>query len=82
MAWPKGKPRRVIVPGDTASESEHETQPAPRVKSVRLASMYGYITDDGVQRGWPAGHVVTDPDEIEELASRGAPFSEIMHHVD
>ncbi len=89
MPWPKGKPRRVIAPGATGQEiiasPEPERAPeekAPTIKSVRLASMYGYVTDDGYRRGWPADHVVTDPGEIDELVSRGAPFSEIIHHVD
>ena len=86
MAWPKGKPRRAIVPGVTdhkpAPEVEAVEFSGPRVKSVRLASIYGYLTDDGVRRGWPADHVVTDPDEIEELVSRGAPLNEVLYHVD
>jgi len=54
--------------------------PAPRtVKSVRLAAAYGYINDDGYQRGWPEDYTVTDAGEIAELMARGAPLKEFVY---
>lgn len=58
---------------------EHAAPASALPLAIRLTSTYGYITDDGVQRGWPADCVVTDPDEIAELTSRGAPLVEVSH---
>jgi len=47
-------------------------------ESVKLASPYGYDPEIEGQphKMWACGQVVTDPDEIKDLISRGAPLEE------
>jgi hypothetical protein len=43
------------------------------VERLRLVTPYAYYDDEGLFRAWPAGAVVTDPEEIGLLIMRGAP---------
>lgn len=50
--------------------------PEPPMAAVRMVSPFAYWSDEEapVLRQWPAGYVVTDPDEIADLMARKAPF--------
>ena len=73
----------LITPA-AAPAPEVETPPAAPVEpdlkaalpaSVTLDAPYGFIDDEGVNRYWNAGQVVTNSDDVALLVERLAPIS-------
>jgi hypothetical protein len=46
--------------------------PAPRPTKIRLTHAHGFIDEDGRDRFWKAGTVISGEDEIDLLTGRGA----------
>ena len=57
--------KRHVVREDDATELP---------QSLTLFAMFGYLDDEGQQKFWSAGQVVTDPDEMRDLIARGVLF--------
>jgi hypothetical protein len=64
------------MPKAPAKAQKDDGKPMPEAlpESVTLASLYGFMDDDGAVHMWSPGQVVTDPAEIETLLERDAPL--------
>lgn len=63
-------------PSAKAQKDDGKPMPATLPDSITVTAQYGYYDDGGTLKMWQEGHIVTDPDVIEDLLERDAPVIE------
>jgi hypothetical protein len=69
--------KTAIGPAPDGSSFKNDAPIVAIAKFVKMASHFGYWTEEGVLRSWFEGQIVTDKADIADLIGRKAPIVEV-----
>lgn len=72
-----GKNRAGVIKAIDAEAAKRAPAKPQQPAKIKVVRPHGFITDDGANRHWNQGQIVTDADEIALLIERKADIEEV-----